>query len=121
MVDVADEVVELEPIHYCYLLIGLSIYTISPPEILLARTKHQWKSKVKNIGFGFLYNEETPPDNNASERAIRNAKVKQKVSGQFKSGQQVFCILRSVIDTAIKVGDDVFSAIFNIATVKMAE
>jgi transposase len=32
----------------------------------------------------FLYNKETPVDNNASERAIRNAKMKQKVSGQFK-------------------------------------
>jgi hypothetical protein len=45
-----------------------------------------------------------PPDNNGSERAIRNVKVKQKISGQFKSlsGAETFAILRSVIDTAIK-------------------
>jgi len=49
-----------------------------------------------------LYNLEIPPDNNGSERAIRNVKVKQKVSGQFKSGQDAFCIIRSVIDTLRK-------------------
>ena len=52
----------------------------------------------------FLYYHEVPPDNNASERAIRNVKVKQKVSGQFRSfaGAENFAILRSIIDTAIK-------------------
>lgn len=52
----------------------------------------------------FLYYLEVPPDNNGSERAMRNVKVKQKISGQFKSfhGAETFAILRSVIDTAIK-------------------
>jgi len=52
----------------------------------------------------FLYYHEVPPDNNGSERAIRNVKVKQKISGQFRSfqGAENFAILRSVIDTAIK-------------------
>ena len=59
------------------------------------------KSMIKNRNYLFpcLYDLEVPPDNNASERAIRNIKVKQKISGQFKSGQDTFCILRSVIDT----------------------
>ena len=54
--------------------------------------------------FTFLYYHEVPPDNNGSERAIRNVKVKQKISGQFKSfkGALNFAILRSIIDTAIK-------------------
>jgi transposase len=50
----------------------------------------------------FLYHEPVLPDNNASERAIRNVRIKQKISGQFKSGQQAFCVIRSVIDTALK-------------------
>ena len=52
----------------------------------------------------FLYHPKVPPDNNASERAIRNIKVKQKVSGQFKSteGAFGFAVLRSIIDTIIK-------------------
>jgi len=52
----------------------------------------------------FLYYLEVPPDNNGSERAMRNIKVKQKISGQFKSfdGAETFAILRSIIDTAIK-------------------
>lgn len=62
------------------------------------------KSMVKgrNYLFTFLYDLEVPPDNNASERAVRNVKVKQKISGQFKSGQNTFCVLRSIIDTLRK-------------------
>jgi transposase len=52
--------------------------------------------------FTFLYYLEVPPDNNGSERAIRMAKVKLKISGMFKSGQHTFCILRSVCDTLRK-------------------
>lgn len=54
--------------------------------------------------FTFLYYLEVPADNNGSERAMRNVKVKQKISGQFKSfqGAEAFAILRSIIDTAIK-------------------
>jgi transposase len=58
--------------------------------------------KNRNYLFTFLYHLEVPPDNNASERAVRNVKVKQKISGQFKSGQEAFCVLRSVIDTLRK-------------------
>lgn len=57
----------------------------------------------------FLYQQQVPADNNGSERAIRNVKVKQKVSGQFRSfeGAKVFVTLRSVIDTLIKQSLDV--------------
>lgn len=60
--------------------------------------------KYRQHIFTFLYYHHVPPDNNGSERAIRNVKVKQKISGQFKSftGAESFAILRSVIDTAIK-------------------
>ena len=44
-------------------------------------------NREKEQLFTFLYNENVPGDNNASERAIRNVKVKQKISGQFKKEQ----------------------------------
>lgn len=60
--------------------------------------------KYRDYLFLFLENELVPPDNNGSERAIRNIKVKQKVSGFFKTdkGAENYAILRSVCDTAIK-------------------
>lgn len=60
--------------------------------------------KYRQHIFTFLYYHQVPPDNNGSERAIRNVKVKQKISGQFKSlkGAENFAVLRSIIDTAIK-------------------
>ena len=49
---------------------------------------------------------DVPPDNNASERAIRNLKVKLKVSGQWggERGTASYLALRSVIETAIRRG-----------------
>jgi transposase len=67
--------------------------------------------------FTFLFIENVPPDNNASERAIRNVKVKQKISGQFKEehAAQNFAKIRSVIDTTIKNGLNVLEALALIA------
>jgi transposase len=63
--------------------------------------------------FNFLYYPDVPYDNNGSERAIRNIKVKQKVSGSFRSerGSEIFAILRSVLDTTIKKGGNPFETI----------
>ena len=67
--------------------------------------------------FTFLFVDDVPPDNNASERAIRNVKVKQKISGQFKIDRaaQNFAKIRSVIDTTIKNGMNVVEALALIA------
>ena len=68
--------------------------------------------------FYFLLQSNVTSDNNGSERAIRNIKVKQKISGQFKTLQSanVFAILRSVIDTSIKNGNNVVNALHLIST-----
>jgi hypothetical protein len=73
--------------------------------------------KRRDAIFTFLYYKEVPPDNNASERGIRNIKVKMKISNQFKSYEfaQHFAVIRSVIDTTIKNGQDVFNALTNLA------
>ena len=71
--------------------------------------------------FTFLYLPKVPPDNNASERAIRNIKVKQKISGQFKIEQaaQNFAKIRSVIDTTIKNGRNVLDSLILIAKLEV--
>ncbi len=73
--------------------------------------------KYRDYLFTFLYRPEVPPDNNASERAIRNIKVKQKVSGQFRStnGAFRFAVLRSVTDTVIKNNQRVLNSLGIIA------
>ena len=76
--------------------------------------------KNRNSIFTFLYYKEVPPDNNGSERAIRNVKVKMKISNQFKSFQfaQHYAVIRSVIDTTIKNSMNVFDALTNLANQK---
>lgn len=76
--------------------------------------------KHKEFVLTFLFRHEVPYDNNASERAIRNIKVKQKVSGQFRSenGASCFAILRSITDSAIKNGQHVLNALLVIANMQ---
>ncbi len=78
---------------------------------------HKRMNKYKDYIFTFLYHPEVPPDNNASERAIRNIKVKQKVSGQFKTqrGAEIYAIIRSITDTCIKNNQNILSAFHTIA------
>jgi transposase len=61
----------------------------------------------------FMTTPDIPPDNNGSERAIRNAKVKQKVSGGYRSnrGAERQAALLSVIETAKKQGLNVLEVI----------
>lgn len=80
-------------------------------------TFHKRMCRERKHLFTFLFLDDVPPDNNASERAIRNVKVKQKISGQFKIEQaaQNFAKIRSVIDTTIKNGLNVLDSLNLIA------
>ncbi len=66
----------------------------------------------------FLEYSDAPPDNNGSERAIRNVKVKQKISGQFRSskGAQQFAVIRSVLDTINKNNGRIFNTFSDITS-----
>ena len=91
----------------------------APPDKIHKETYTFYKRmrRERDHLFTFLYVQGVPPDNNASERAIRNVKVKQKISGQFKTDRaaQNFAKIRSVIDTTIKNGQNVLEALALIA------
>jgi len=76
--------------------------------------------KYRDYILVFLYRYEVPPDNNASERAIRNVKIKQKISGQFRSpdGAFRFAVLRSITDTVLKNKKDVLASLKIIANLE---
>ena len=70
-------------------------------------------AKVKDYLFTFLTEKDVPPDNNASERAVRIIKVKQKVSGCFRTvlGADNYARLHSIMDTAHKKGQSKYQAL----------
>jgi len=52
-----------------------------PKLLAFQKRLRKWRGAI----FTFFYHPDVPFDNNGSERAIRNIKVKQKVSGGFRT------------------------------------
>ena len=65
----------------------------------------------------FMYNSIVPFTNNLAERDVRMMKVRQKISGTFRSidGAERFCRMRCHIFTAMKCGKPVFKALLKLA------
>ncbi|NME72998.1 IS66 family transposase [Flammeovirga aprica] len=75
--------------------------------------------KHREAVFPFLYEQKLSFENNASERAIRNVKLKMKVSGMFKTGYPIYAVLKSMTETLKKKGESILEAFITLASLKI--
>jgi transposase len=108
-----DTIIDFEYRYGCIIKNGYTENPL-PDEIPKKKRGRAKQSKARNMldrlsnfqseTLAFMYNFNVPFENNQAERDLRMMKVKQKISGTFRSelGAEMFCRTRGYISTARK-------------------
>lgn len=117
-----DNILQIEQ-KYQHILVEGLVYHSSLPSLPKSKRGKQKQRDGKNLldrlnekrdsVLRFIHNFSVPFTNNQGERDIRMVKLKQKVSGCFRTlrGGEMFCRIRSYIGTARKQGWNVWEAL----------
>jgi transposase len=116
----ADRLVHFRSLYREILAEGEAANPRAPPSGKRGRTRqskavnllHRLRTYADDV-LRFMTDPGVPFTNNLAEQAVRMPKVKQKVSGCFRTvtGAQSFCIIRSYLDTLRKQGANLFHAL----------